>query len=48
MAERGTLFGVPVHRPQQRVDVDEAAVVDTVQHRGLLGQGDQMPAQHRR
>jgi hypothetical protein len=48
VTERGALLGAPVHRTQQGVDVDEDAVVDAVQHRGLVGERDQVPAQHRR
>ncbi len=38
---------MPVHRTQQRVDIDEGALVDAGQHRGSLGQRDQQPTQHR-
>jgi hypothetical protein len=37
-----------VDRAQQGVDVDEAPIGDAVQDPGLLGEGDQVPAQHRR
>jgi hypothetical protein len=46
VAERGALLGVPVHRAQQRVDVDVGLGVDPVQHTGPLGQREQVPAQH--
>jgi hypothetical protein len=42
----GALLGVPVHRAQQRVDVDECLLVDAVQHRSPCGERDQMLAQH--
>ena len=40
------LLGVPVHRAQQRVDVDERLLADTGQHLATAGQGDQVLAQH--
>ena len=43
----GALFGVPVDRAQQRVDVDERLLVDPGQQLGAFGQGDQVLAQHR-
>jgi hypothetical protein len=48
MTERGALLGVAVHRAQQRIDVNERALVDAIEHRGPLCEGDQVPAQHRR
>jgi hypothetical protein len=42
MAERGALLGVPIHRAQQRVDVDERALGDAVQDRGPRRERHQM------
>jgi hypothetical protein len=47
VAVGGALFGVPVDRAQQRVDVDERLLVDPGQHIGACGQGAQVLAQHR-
>src|SRR6478609_6364146 len=35
------LFGVPVHRPQQRIDVHERPLSNAVQHGRPVGQGEQ-------
>jgi hypothetical protein len=45
--ETGALFGVPVHRPQQRIDVDHRPGRDTGQQPGVLDEADQMRPQHR-
>jgi hypothetical protein len=41
--ERRALFGVPVHRSQQRVDVHERPLSDAVEHGRPIGQGEQVP-----
>jgi hypothetical protein len=43
----GALLGVPVHRAQQRIDVDEHLLVDPDQQLGAFGQGAHVIAQHR-
>jgi hypothetical protein len=48
VAEGSALLGAAVHRTQQRIDIDVRLLADTRKDRGLLGQGDQVPAQHRR
>jgi hypothetical protein len=45
--ERGALFVVPVHRAQQRVDVQKHPLVGARQQRGALRERDQMRASHR-
>jgi hypothetical protein len=47
VAVGGALFGVPVDRAQQRVDVDECLLLDPDQQLGARGQGAHVLAQHR-
>jgi hypothetical protein len=41
------MFGVPVNRAQQRVDIDERSPIATCQHIATLTQCTQVLAQHR-
>jgi hypothetical protein len=48
VSEAGALLGVPEHRPQQRVDVDEGLGLQAGQQVGPLRQIDQVCSGHRR
>jgi Recombinase zinc beta ribbon domain len=48
VAEAGALFGLPVDRPQQRIDIHKRPGLEAGQQPGPLDQGNQVPPRDRR